>query len=850
MYWLSPARVTAFLLLGGVFPIRSASAQEHENVEARERAYRLQRAYPHKDIPTSALQRVVRWRMGNSAGMVPSMLRQPSGAVRVSADVLAVGAQWTPVGPWGAVTISDFGSAPQPDAGRITDVAFDPSHPDVLYVAAASGGIWKTTSAGATWAPLTDGQCSLNIGAMAMDPVNSSILYVGTGELNAFRFGCGVLRSVDAGSSWQPLATAELGPESGSTSAIGSVYVDPATAGSTSSTVVLVASTSGIFRSANSGQSWTSTYTQWTTSLVASGRDPNVLFAGVAEVGLVRSADKGLAWSTLPLPSGLAANQILRIQLATSLAAPGKVWMAVANFQRHLQGLWMWDDDAQSWTQLAANGLYDANRRLNFGDQAEYDLVLAVDPRDASRLYLGGVRLYRSVDGGDHFTQIATNVHVDWHAFRIDPSNPLHLVGGNDGGVFISNDGGDSWFGRNAGLAIAQFYPGISVHPTLHSYLVGGVQDNGVLFSDGLPLWEALLSGDGGFTAFDPSGTLFLEAQWNAGGAGPAIGRISGASYQDVNAGIDATDRADNIPPLVMHPTQSQTLYFGTQRLYRTTDGTNWHQISTSSDLSKGSGSITRIALAASDPDTVYIGTSDGLVRMSADAGVNFATVGAGFPDRYVTGIAVDPSNAAHVVAVVSGFGTGHVWESTDAGATWSSLDGTSIPDIPADAVTMVPGTSDVIVGTDVGVWLSPDFGATWQAAPAGLPNVEVNDVVYDPMTQRLLIASYGRGMWAIPVVAPLAVLRGDLDLNGSVDAQDALLIGLALVGRGVGQTTQSTPVQILPNGDANCNGQLDTGDAVAVLRQAVGLTTTGSCVGVSRSVRRAVAAPLRSRQR
>jgi hypothetical protein len=179
------------------------------------------------------------------------------------------------------------------------------------------------------------------------------------------------------------------------------------------------------------------------------------------------------------------------------------------------------------------------------------------------------------------------------------------------------------------------------------------------------------------------------------------------------------------------------------------------------------------------------------------------------------------------------------VWESKDAGATWSPLDGTSIPDIPADAVTMIPGTSDLIVGTDVGVWLSPDFGSTWQNAPVGLPNAEVSDVVYDAGTQRLLVATYGRGMWAIPVVAPQAVLRGDLDLNGTVDAQDALLIGLALVGRDLGQTTQGTPVQMLPNGDANCNGQLDTGDAIAVLRQAVGLSTPGSCVGVSRSVSR-----------
>lgn len=850
-HWPS-ARAIACVVLGATAPLRSSLAQraEKDDVAARERAYRIQRAYPHANIPVSAMQRLVRYRMGKSAGIAASMLRQTSGPQGFSADVLAAGAQWTAVGPWGAITSSDWGSAPQPDAGRVTDVAFDPRQPDLLYVASASGGIWKTTSGGAAWTPLTDDQCSLNVGTMAMDPVNSSILYVGTGELNTLSYGCGVLRSVDGGNSWQPLATAELGPESGSLSAIGSIYVDPATAGSTTSTVVLVASTSGIFRSANSGQSWTSTNDGWATSLAPGASDANVLFAGVANVGVVRSADKGLTWSTLPLPSGLAANQVARVQIATSAAAPNKVWMAVANFDRHMQGLWMWDDAGHAWTQLAANGLYDANRRLNFGDQVDYDLVLGVDPRDANRMYIGGVRLYRSLDGGDHFTQIASDVHVDWHAFRIDPSNPLHLVGGCDGGVFISNDGGDSWVGRNAGLMIAQFYQGVSVHPVLHSEYVGGVQDNGVLTTDGLPFWEGINGGDGGFTSFDASGNvLFFEAEWGAQGPGAAISRVLNGHFQNVDFGIDATDRADFMPPLVMHPTQSQTVYFGTQRLYRTTDATNWQQISASSDLSKGSGWITRIALARSNPDTVYIGTSDGLLRMSADAGVTFSNVGSGFPDRYVTGIAVDPAKAAHVVAVVSGFGTPHVWESTDAGATWSPLDGTSIPDFPADAVNIIPGASALVVGTDVGVWLSPDFGSTWQAAPAGLPNVEVNDVVYDPATQRLLAATYGRGLWAIPVVAPVAVLRGDLDLNGTVDAQDALLVALALVNRALGQTTQGTPVQILPNGDANCNGQLDTGDAVAVLRQAVGLTTPGSCVGVSRSVKPALGTPVQSRQ-
>jgi photosystem II stability/assembly factor-like uncharacterized protein len=809
-----------------------------EDVAARQAFYRSQRAYPDREIPAAGLREVLRWRAVHNAAMRSS----------ISADVLAAGAQWSALGPWAMLARTNyFQSAPQLDAGRVADVAFDPSNPDVFYAASGGGGVWKTTNGGTTWTPLTDDQCRLSMGAMAVDPKTPSILYASTGELNDLAFGCGVLRSVDGGAHWDLFAASQLAPTAGVIAATGAVYIDPATAGSTTGTFVLVAATNGIYRSTNSGASWTQTFAYWTDHIVGSARDPNVLFAGssgadLSKRGLLRSVDKGLNWTVLPLPNELTSDRIERVQLATSPAAPDQVWMAVGNFSRTLEGLWRWDDTRSSWTKLGAGGVYNGDPRGDLGKQTDYDLLVTVDPTDANRVYLGGVRLFRSTDGGASFTRIGADVHADWHALRVDPQDPRHLLGGNDGGVFVSSDGGDSWISRSAGMETAMFYAGISIDPVLHSYVAGGTQDNGVVQSDGLPIWTMAWAGDGGYTAFSADGaTLWVESQWNGGVfPGPSIGRLA-ADVQVVNDGIDPSDRAVLEPPLVMHPSVSGTLYFGTQRLYRITDGHLWHQVSSSSDLTKGAGALSYIAIARSDPDTMYIGTTDGLIRMSPDGGVTFQPAGSGLPNRWVTGLAIDPGNAAHVVATVSGFGSSHVWQTTDAGASWSSISGTGgsvLPDLPTNAIAMLPSGTGLAVGTDAGVWLSGDGGTTWQMSNAGLPNVEVNDVVYDPIGQRLVVATFGRGIWTAPVVPQMAVLRGDLNLDGVIDANDAYLVANALVNGAVGNTVQGTPVQILPAGDANCNGQLDTGDALIVLRQAVGLTTSGSCAGLMRSMR------------
>jgi photosystem II stability/assembly factor-like uncharacterized protein len=271
-----------------------------------------------------------------------------------------------------------------------------------------------------------------------------------------------------------------------------------------------------------------------------------------------------------------------------------------------------------------------------------------------------------------------------------------------------------------------------------------------------------------------------------------------------------------------MDPIIPTTLYFGTHRLYRTTnEGTLWTAIS--SDLTKGSGAITTIAISRFDNNTIYVGASDGQVSVTRDGGVTFTTSVTGLPNRYVTRIAVDPVDATHALLTVSGFASGHVFETRSAGALWTDISGTLV-DAPANAIAFVPGVG-IMVGTDVGVFQAPSPGAAWINGPAGIPNVIVYDLISVPGANLVIAGTHGRGMFAYTVGGDVPVLRGDVDGSGTLDAFDALLIQQSLVGT----APQSTV--IYPRGDADCNFAIQSADVVHVLRTAVGLSSPGVCV-------------------
>lgn len=740
---------------------------------------------------------------------------------------LATDASWRPLGPFGMFGNQiNFGGIGQLVAGRVTSISVHPTDPQTLYVGAASGGVWKSTTGGATWAPLTDSQCSPAIGAVAVDPVNPALVYAGTGEINTFEFaGCGVLSSTDGGATWSAPTSNPVG------SYHGKILVDPATAGTSGQTTLVAATSGGLYVSTNSGATWTRKVTGVAWSAVALPGRPGTYFAAVTSPSRTpastvwRSTDGGATWVALPTPLS-SMYQVARVELATTSASNSTVIAFAADYStRKFAGLYRWSEVTQQWTQLPSSGLVTSASSYPFtiGEQSEYNLVVAVDPRNAQRIWVAGVGAFLSEDGGLTFRSVAKTVHVDWHAIAFSPSDPDHMYAGTDGGLYVSYDAGRTWRAQNNGLAIAQFYPGISVHPS-GQWIFGGLQDNQAAYFSGSKVWSNFATmGDGGYTAvnyLDPRIVYVTHAFLNF-----IERKGSGLATESRSAGISSLDRSGARRPLVMHPLVPTTLYFGTQRLYRTTnEGQYWIPIST--DLTLGSGYITTIAIAPSNPNVIYVGTSDGVISRTLDGGITYSQF-AFAVSRYFTRIAVNPTNPLHIVATASTFGAPTITQSTDGGATFYSSISSKLAGIPVHTALFLPGTSTMMFGTEFGVIQTVDGGTTWTAGPPGFPNTVVYDLAYVPATTTVVASTYGRGMFAFNVGPSVAVLRGDIDRDGAITAADALLLQQALVG------VDLAPLTPYPHGDTNCDRTLDGVDVLLTLRLAVGLPNSSSaCVG------------------
>ncbi|MEP6622065.1 MAG: dockerin type I domain-containing protein [bacterium] len=790
-----------------------------EDVEGRERWFWGERSFPFGQRPSASMSRLQR--------SLLDYLTHSSLGIR--AGNAPLGGAWRSIGPTGIWQN-------QIVSGRVASILPAAIVGGPMYVGTSSGGVWRSADNGLTWMPLTDTQCSLTTGAMARDPSNAAIVYSATGDASGGgALGCGVLRSIDGGDSWTTGVAGLDDPNFISLyTTFRNLVVDPASAG-TARTVLIGATSSvgaGIVRSTDAGASWSVVHnTGPINGLIAHPSRAGTYYAGdavttpISARGVYRSTDAGATWAALPALPVTDPSTIGHIAFAVSRVAPTLLWALVGNRTTGgFLGLFRYDESTNAWTNLGAAGV-----SANFGNQQSYDLVVAVDPRDIARVFVAGVAAFRSTDGGATFQSWASSVHVDWHALVFDPKNPDVMWAGTDGGVYVSADAGGSWTSRNTGLVTTLFYPGISVNPQ-GTRILGGSQDNGTQAYSGTPFWDYFSGGDGGFTAINyrDLGVEWGETQWTVGATTPNIFRRDATGLVQVrSSGINSNDRANRIPPLVMDPVNPAKLYFGTYRLYRTTDeGLHWTAIS--GDLSTGGpGSISSIGVAPTDTNTIYVCTNDGRALVSRDGGVTFVAA-SGLPQRTLTRVSPHPTDPMRALITVSGFGTAHVFETTDAFATAVKDIGGNLIDAPAHVAVYVPEAGAIVVGTDVGVFQTTD-GVAWSPGPTGLPNVIVQDLVYRPAIGLLVAGTFGRGMFAYNVGVSVAVLRGDANGDGTIDAFDALLIQQTLAGSAPQGTT------VYPRGDANCNGNIDAADLLLVLRAAVGLPNAGGCVGTKR---------------
>jgi photosystem II stability/assembly factor-like uncharacterized protein len=723
-----------------------------------------------------------------------------SAGPRATASSIALSADtWTPIGP--APTVNGLTDYLDAASGRVVGLAADPSDANIAFLAAAGGGIWKTTDAGASWMVLTDTQSTLFMGAVAVAPSASSssgVVYAGTGEAHMgpskarnvrdnIYYGRGILKSSDGGQTWMLLGTDVFFRRT-----ISRIVVDPTDANTVYATVGALATNglpgnTGVWKSTDGGTSWVNTTTAISTDAPFSdlAMDPSnrlTLYAAVgapgidpqrAANGVYKTTDGGASWFAAGnFPSGAADTQVGRISLGMSRAAPQTVYAAIArpgpplsNFNS-LYRVMKSVDGGTTWTATADPGPIcpEGGQILNYlASSGDYHNVLGVDPTNADKVYAAGICLIRSIDGGQSWSAIATGEtdgpHRDHHALAFDAAG--RLLDGNDGGVWrLENPDALTWGNLNRTLQTTQFV-GLALHPTNADVAYGGTQDTGTVKFQGTLEWSRLLRGDGGASAVDATdpNRVYQITRISASSANIFRRSANGGNTWLIRvAGIDSTDPKNFYPPLAADPAQSGRLLLGTNRVYETTTGGDvWSPISSPGMAGwTVSDNIDAVALAASDVNTVYA-TAAGHIMVTTDRGSTWQQRDvAGLADPHFRGLLVDPLNAQLAYAVRDRFDGGHVFRTADGGQTWSDISG-DLPNLPVNAIVSDVTANALYIGTDSGVFASTDAGVHWETFRAALPNVQVVELKLNPALNILAAATHGRGVWEI-LISPSPV--------------------------------------------------------------------------------------------
>ncbi|MCB0726157.1 MAG: T9SS type A sorting domain-containing protein [Ignavibacteriae bacterium] len=616
-------------------------------------------------------------------------------------------------------------------SGRTNSIAFHPTDPNVFYIAAAQGGVWKTTDGGINWTALTDNLGSIASGDIAIDPNNPNILYYGTGELNYSgdsQYGDGIYKSTNAGLNWIQISTAS---QTGLYT--GKIVVDPS-----NSNIVFAAGNLGVFRSTNAGINWLNLMSGNFTSLVIDPVSPNILYVstGSGQSSILKTTNSGLIWSAI---SNLSSGR--RTQLAISPDNPNILYASIAGTSGALFGLYRTTNAGLNWTVQNSTTNY-------MSSQGWYDNAVAVIPGNPDGVVVAGLDVYVSTNGGVTLTKKSTwsttNTlnfsHADIHYLAY---NGTVLYCCSDGGVYFSFDNANTWDDLNAKISTLQ-YVSADYDPTNINLLYGGCQDNNKQTSNDMGLlWVQRTTGDGGYTIVDPVNTNYVYGQYVNGSIQRSVD--FGVSFTNITPGGSSGGLFYN--PYEMAPGDHNTIVFGRADVWKTTSvqtassSTGWTQIASTDIIN---GNVSAIGISKSNIDKIYLGTSNGKILITTDNGINWS-VTSGLP--YVSDFWVDHDNDDICYATFGGATPDrHAYKTTNGGLNWFSITA-NLPNIAVNSIIKKQSSPQMLfVGTDLGVFKSSDDGASWVNFNTGMPNVEVRDLKFKESPGILMAASYGRG--------------------------------------------------------------------------------------------------------
>jgi photosystem II stability/assembly factor-like uncharacterized protein len=689
--------------------------------------------------------------------------------------------------------------------GRVTAIAVVEKRPATQYVAAASGGLWKTVNNGINWKPVFDREKIASIGDVAVAPSNPDVVWVGTGEANlrnSVSWGDGVYKSVDGGRTWKHMGLRD-------SHHVGRIVIHPR-----NPDVVYVAALGhawgpnrerGLFKTTDGGRTWQAVkYVNDDTGFIDLAMDPSApetLYAAAYRVrrdafaggnpavqfgsaaGLYRTSDGGATWQKLTKglpdrPFGRCGIDIYRkdpsllyavvqTDLTTIRTVPGQP--ARTNDQPDTGGIFRSADRGETWVKV--NDL--CPRPFYFGQ-------VRVDPNNGRRVYVAGINLHVSEDGGKTFRPDgALGVHADHHALWIDPADSEHLILGCDGGVAYSYDGGQTWE-HLKNLPLAQFYAvGLDLRKPYRIY--GGLQDNGswagpsrTVSREGIGLadWFRLHAADGFYCQVDPTDpdTVYCEGQYgNLRRVHVRTGTDVGIRPQPPNG--QPAYRFNWSSPLVLSPHDARTLYFGGNHVFKSVNrGDSWEVLSP--DLTRGKPgpsadnghTITALAESPFRAGLLYAGTDDGRLHVSRNGGAAWSDLSTKVPgvpaDRWVSRIACSPFAEGTAFLALDRHRhddrAPYLFKTEDYGATWKSIAGNLPAEGPVHVLRCDPVNRHLLyAGTEFGLFLSLDGGASWHPFRHGLPTVAVHDLAVHPRDRELVVATHGRGLYVVDV-APL----------------------------------------------------------------------------------------------
>ncbi len=701
---------------------RIAEEQAKDDPSRRNEEFWKQRVFPFDNIPQGATERAIAMQKQLARGKGASAL-------------LAASPTWRSIGP------GNIG-------GRTRSIVCDHKKDGWLYAAAAGGGVWRSTDHGETWTALFDSQNSLCMGALAIDPNNSDVIYAATGEIAPASpmsdgWGTGVYKSVDAGATWNLVGLTTVG-------AFSKICVHPK-----NSNIVYaggIRSGVGLYKSTDAGLNWKRMNRLAISDISLHPTDPDDVVLGILGGGVYQSKDGGLS---VELKSSTFPSTVRRVSVQRADSKPNRWYCLIEgpfsqDTTKMVGYVYVTNDDGATWTTRRSDeiGIFGSNY------QGYYDNFVVVHPTNADIAYFGGIDFYVTTDGGANWSNISNSysgggVHPDQQAGAFNPLNPDEVYMANDGGIYRRASAKDDFLAVNNGYAVTAYYA-MDIDHKADNKTYGGSQDNGTSGSTSASSdWRGVLGGDGFFVAVNPFNSNIIYCE-NYNGSLVKVDLSNGSAVTDVS-GIPASDPEGAwSSPLVLERANA-VLYHGRKAVYLKAAGTTqWQEYSPKLDTSTF---VSAIGPSSIDDNICYAGCENGTLWATTNAGTKWTNVALnGLPRRYVRDVIasnVDPKTAW---VCFSGYGTGHIFQTTDAGLHWTDIS-TIFPDIPVNAICIHPTNEKVIfAGTDIGVFATFNGGASWFPFGKGLPRAPVEDMKIFDSKNILRIATHGRSMWEVDI--------------------------------------------------------------------------------------------------